>query len=254
MNAKINTDINSLKFINKITFWLMIICILVAIIIQFVALKSNFLIINVPYIIANYLAEFNFNAQGNIFDYLNYSLPFIFSVIFLYFLTPFCFIFSLSPALKALKEKRYKISFELINFLLSTLILISLLISLLYFNYFNNHGNLQQLNKLNSKLQESKEINKINNLALEIRNLMSTPKINKGWYGMTQKEFDLYKQYQANFITDYINKKDINSVQITKAVPTLVEFYKLNLKLFIKDGPIYNLNITPHSHSIVKEE
>ncbi len=256
MNAKINKEFTSSHYINKVMFWLTLIAILAAFIFHFFILKNDFFIINFPHLIAAYLSDNKFLTGGNIFKYFSYSVPFIFSIIFLYFIIPFNLIFSISPALSIIKEKetvKRFFKYEIFNFFLSTFTLFIMLISLVYVNYLYVPEK-SQATLLNAKLREAEEINIVNDLALELRNMNSVPKKNKGWYGMTSNEFDIYKQYHANYITNFLNSPNPDNIIISKAIPTLVEFYKLNFKLYVKDGPIYLLKITPQSHDISKPE
>ncbi|HPN38165.1 MAG TPA: hypothetical protein PL041_07150 [Melioribacteraceae bacterium] len=249
MNTKINSDISSSRFINKVAFYLTLFTIIAGVIFQIFIIKDKFFIFNLPYITAGNLSEINFLTDGNIFDYFSYSASIVISIILFYFLIPFNLIFSVSTAVPIFKEKfliKKYIRYEIFNFLISVITIVLILASSIYFNYFFIPSK-SETSKLTEQIEQIKLENTINNLAYEIRNIMSVPKKNKGWFGMEQKEIELYKQYNANFITSFLN--DTTNKYLSKATPILIDFYKLDLKVKTANNSFYKLSITPLNQS-----
>ncbi len=248
MNAKINKDFNSFEFINKVTFYLLILTLLSGILLQFLILKNSVNVFNLPFLIAVDLSNQSFITNGSIFKYFNHSSAFIFSIIFYYFIIPFAFIFSTENAIKLLKERKFSkqlLKYEIFNFVISFVVIIILIVLLAYNSFVNVQNNSQVLD-LQNKIQEAKIAEVANNFALGAREKMVLPLKYNGWGDISKDKFVLYKQLNANYINAFIN--DTTNKFILKVIPQTIDINFLSLKLKPKNFEDINLTITPKNH------
>jgi len=172
-----------------------------------------------------------------------------FSIIFWYFFIPFLYIFYF-PALNFYEKSLSKLfHYESFNFIFSSAILIILLIFTLYVN-LSVIPLKSDRDKLELQISELNDINAVNEIGIAIRNKMCVPKRNQGWYGMSNNEFNLFKQLTSNLLTEliYTNNKSI----LSKASPLKIEFNHIEIKILAQSKSYYKLVVTPESHSVEK--
>ncbi len=267
MNEKTDKNFNSSEFINKVVFILLLLAAIIALLgdlffikdfsvegKQFSNLKLSMLAY--PWITAGsinyYLTLSGITETFTVLKYLSPTISILFSSIVIFIIVPFAFAFSVSPAVKAIKQRtKGTILFKnlaVINFFISSIFILIFSFSLIA-QYISINNVYEQNDKLtNEQMVLDLGYNEITDLTLTIRQKWLIEPKNDGLLGEEKKNFNSFKQKIVNILNnskfEYIN--NLSAAQISDTLIKLTAQAKLSSKT-----KTYIVEIKPNKHQII---
>lgn len=267
MNEKTDKNFNSSEFINKVVFFLLLLVALFILVGDLFIIKdfsiegkdfSNLKLsmLAYPWITAGsinyYITLSGITETFKVLNYLSPSISILFSSIVIFIIIPFAFAFSVSPAVKAIKERTkttilFK-NYSVINFFISSIFVLIFSISLIV-QYFSINSVYNEVDKLTSE-QKVLDLgyNEITDLTLNLRERWLIEPKNEGLLGEEKKNFNGFKQKVVNILNnskfEYIN--NLSATQISDTLIKLSAQAKLSNKI-----KTYVVEIKQNKHQII---
>ncbi len=267
MNEKIDKNFNSSEFINKVVFFLLLLVAVIALAGDLFIIKDfsiegkdfsnlNITMLSYPWITAGsinyYIMLSGITETFTVLNYLSPAISILFSSIVIFIIIPFAFAFSVSPAVKAIKQRTKETilfkNFAVINFFISSIFIFVFSLSLIiqYYSINTVYDEVEMVTNEQTVLDLG--YNEITDLTLNLRQKWLIEPKNDGLLGEEKKNFNGFKQKIVNILNnskfEYI--KNLSATQISDT--SIILTAQANLSDKIKT---YEVEITQNKHKII---